>query len=70
MGCSDQSGVNTSRASHTLLWLAIVLVVAWIIFKVALAVTSVALHLLWIGAIILFVIWLIGLIRGRGNPVV
>jgi hypothetical protein len=57
--------MNTSGATHTLLWLAIVLVIAWVIFRVALAVTSVALHLLWVAAIILFVIWLIGLLRRR-----
>ena len=61
--------MNTSKATHTLLWLAIVLALAWVILRVALAVTSVALHLLWIAAIVLFVFWLIGLVRGRGSSV-
>lgn len=48
-----------------MLWLAIVLVVLWVVFRVALAVTSVALHLLWVAAFIMFVIWLINLMRRR-----
>ncbi len=57
--------MNTSGATHTLLWLAIILVIGWVVLRSALAITSVALHLLWIAAIILFVIWLINLTRGR-----
>lgn len=60
--------MNTSGATHTLLWLAIVLVIGWVVLRVALAMTGMALHLLWIAAIILFVIWLFNLVRGRGNP--
>jgi hypothetical protein len=44
---------------HILLWLAIILVVIWIILRVALAITSAFLHLLWIIAIIAFVVWLL-----------
>jgi hypothetical protein len=43
---------------HLLIWLAVLLVIAWIILRVALAVTSAFLHLLWIAAVVLFVIWL------------
>jgi hypothetical protein len=42
---------------NTLVWLAVVLLVGWIILRVALAVTSGLLHLLWIAAIIMFVVW-------------
>jgi hypothetical protein len=45
--------------NHPRLWIAIVLAVIWIIARVVLAVTSLALHLLWIGAVILFIIWLV-----------
>jgi hypothetical protein len=61
--------MNTSKATHTLLWLAILLVAGWVILRLALAVTSVALHLLWIAGVVLFIIWLIGVIRGRGRSV-
>ncbi len=44
---------------HTLIWLAVVLVVIWIVARVVLALTSLALHLLWIAAIILGLIWLV-----------
>jgi len=42
---------------NTLVWLAVVLLVGWIILRVALAVTSGLLHLLWIAAIVMFVVW-------------
>lgn len=47
------------KTQHHFIWLALVLMVAWIILRVALAVTSLALHLLWIGAIVSGVIWLL-----------
>jgi hypothetical protein len=49
---------------HGLILLAVLLVVIWVIARVALAVTSVALHLLWVIAIILAIVWLIGRVRG------
>jgi len=48
---------------HSLLWIAVVLIVIWVIARLTLAVTSLALHILWIAALILIIIWLIGLIR-------
>lgn len=56
---------------HTFLWLAVVLVILWIILKFALALTGAALHLLWIAAIIMLIIWVINMVRGsgRGTPV-
>ncbi len=47
-----------------LLSLAIVLMILWVILRVALAVTGVFLHALWIIAIILAVLWLVGKLRG------
>jgi len=49
-----------------LLSLAIFLLILWAVLKLALAVTGVFLHILWIVAVILFVFWLIG--KLRGNP--
>jgi hypothetical protein len=48
---------------HALILLAVVLMVIWVVARVALAVTSVGLHLLWIAAIILAIIWLIGRLK-------
>ncbi len=48
---------------HALILLAIVLMVIWVVARVALAVTSVALHLLWVAAIILAIVWLIGRLK-------
>jgi len=50
---------------HTLLGLAILLVVIWIVARVVLAVTSVALHLLWVAAIVIAIIWLVSLATKR-----
>ncbi len=62
--------MNTSNATHTLLWLAVLLIVAWLVLRLALAMTGAALHLLWIAGLIMFVMWLVGLMRGgRGRPV-
>jgi hypothetical protein len=47
-----------------LLALAILLLVVWVILKVALAITSVSLHVLWIVAVVLAVLWLVGKLRG------
>jgi hypothetical protein len=48
---------------HSLLWIAVLLIVIWVIARLTLAVTSLALHILWIVAVIMIIIWLIGLIR-------
>jgi hypothetical protein len=42
---------------HALIFGAVLLVVVWIFARVALAVTSVALHLLWIVAVVLAIAW-------------
>ena len=46
-----------------LLVLAILLLVSWVILRVALAITGVFLHLLWIVAILLAVFWVVGKLR-------
>ena len=48
-----------------LLSLAVFLLILWAVLKLALAVTGVFLHLLWIVAVILFVFWLIGKLKGE-----
>lgn len=48
-----------------LLWAAIILVVLWVLAEVLGFVLGALLHLLWIAAIILFVMWLIGKFRAR-----
>lgn len=48
-----------------LLTLAIILVVLWILAEVLGWVLGAALHLLWIAAIVLFVIWLYNRVRAR-----
>jgi hypothetical protein len=50
---------------HSLIWIAIVMVVIWVLARVVLAVTSVALHLLWVVAIIAAIIWVIGRVTNR-----
>jgi hypothetical protein len=48
---------------HALILLAVVLMIIWVVARVTLAVTSVALHLLWVAAIILAIVWLIGRLK-------
>jgi hypothetical protein len=43
---------------NSLVWIAVVLVVAWIVLRFLLAITSGLIHLLWIIAIICFFVWL------------
>ena len=47
-----------------LLGIAIFLLVLWVVLWVALKITGVFLQLLWVVAIILFVMWVIGKVRG------
>ena len=44
--------------NHSFVWIAVALVVIWILARLVLAVTSFFLHLLWIGAIIFLLVWL------------
>lgn len=48
---------------HALILFAVILVVIWIVARVVLAVTSLALHLLWVVAIILAIVWLVGRLK-------
>jgi len=43
---------------------AVVLLILWVVLRVALAITSGLLHLLWIAAVVMLVIWLMGKLRG------
>lgn len=49
---------------HALILLAVILVVIWIVARLVLAVTSLALHLLWVAAIVLAIVWIIGRLKG------
>jgi hypothetical protein len=53
-----------SSAMSKLLGLAVFLLTLWVILWVALKITGVFLHLLWIAAIVLVVLWLFGKFRG------
>lgn len=44
---------------NTLLWIAILLVVIWVVARVVGWVAGALLNLLWIFAVILFIIWLV-----------
>ena len=50
---------------HSLIWIAVLLVAIWIGARVILAVTSVALHLLWVVAIIAVIIWAVRAVSNR-----
>jgi hypothetical protein len=46
---------------HILIVLAVILFVLWVLFHA----TGALVNLLWIGIVVLAVIWLVGLLRGR-----
>lgn len=48
-----------------LLILAAFLLILWVVLRLALALTGAFLHLIWIAAVIIAIIWLIGKIRGK-----
>ena len=48
-----------------LLLLAAFLFILWAVLRLALALTGVFLHLIWIAAVVIAVIWLFGKIRGK-----
>jgi hypothetical protein len=56
---------TTGGGMNWLLWAAVILVVLWVLAEVLGWVLGALLHLLWIGAIILFVLWLVGKIRSK-----
>ena len=48
---------------HTLLVLAVILFVLWLLFHA----TGTLVNLIWLAIIVLAVLWLIGLVRGRST---
>jgi hypothetical protein len=48
--------------------IAILLMIAWVILRIALAVTGVLLHLLWIVALIMLAMWAWAKLRGDRAP--
>ena len=53
---------------RSFLWIGILLVVIWAVLRIALAVTSGMLHLLWILALVFLVMSLIGKFRTPRTP--
>ncbi len=43
---------------NSLIWIAVVLFVIWLLVRLVFAITSAALHILWIIGLILLVVWL------------
>src|SRR5690606_21864502 len=58
-------GPDGRHAMNWLIWLAVVLVVLWILAEALGWVLGVAVHLLWIAALVLFVIWLFRKLRAE-----
>ncbi|MDX2081622.1 MAG: hypothetical protein SFU53_12640 [Terrimicrobiaceae bacterium] len=52
---------------YTFLGLAILLAILWVVARLVLALSGVFLHVLWIAALVFFVIWLFGVISGRSR---
>lgn len=50
-----------------LIWLALLLVVIWVIARVIAGIAGALLNILWIIAIIVFVVWLFNVLTGRNR---
>ena len=44
---------------NSLIWIALVLFIIWIVVRVVFAITSFVFHLIWVVALILLIVWLI-----------
>lgn len=52
-----------------LIWIAIALVVIWVIARLIAGIAGALLNLLWVLAIIVFIVWLFGVVTGkRSSP--
>jgi hypothetical protein len=62
---SARINLSQERAMHFLLWIAILLIVLWVVARVVGFVAGALLNVLWIVALVLLVIWLFSLVTGR-----
>ena len=53
-----------SMGMNAIAWLAIALLILWAVLRLALAITAGLLHLLWIAAIVMLVVWIFNKLRG------
>ena len=44
---------------NSLIWIALVLFVIWLVVRVVFAITSFVFHIIWVVALILLIIWLV-----------
>jgi hypothetical protein len=52
---------------RNLIWIALALVVIWVVARLIAGIAGMLLNLLWILAIIVFVVWLYGVLTGKGS---
>jgi len=52
---------------NSLIWIAILLVVLWVVARLVLAITSVALNLLWVIAIVAAIVWVVSRFKSRAG---
>jgi hypothetical protein len=50
-----------------LIWIALLLVIIWVIARVIAGIAGALLNILWIVAIIVFVVWLFNVLTGRNR---
>lgn len=51
---------------NALIGIAIFLLILWLVLRLALAITGGLLHLVWIAAVVMFILWIVGNLRGSG----
>jgi|GEM_PF-2005400 len=52
---------------RSLIYIAVLLVIIWVVARVIAGVASAMLNILWIVALIMLVIWLFGMVTGRNR---
>jgi hypothetical protein len=52
---------------RSLIYIAVLLVIIWAVARLVAGVASALLNILWIVALVMLVIWLIGLVTGRNR---
>jgi hypothetical protein len=61
---ANRVGESEYVSMNAIAGIALVLFILWVVLRVALAVTSGLLHLLWVIALVMLVFWVIGKLRG------
>jgi len=64
---ANRPPISDQVCMNALAGLALFLIVVWLVLKIALEVTSGLLHLIWIAAVVMLIVWAVGKLRGGSS---